>query len=123
MTRLPSCPKWCVTDHSEDLQDELCDIVVHSSEPSRVPIDGEEGTDHEYRYAYACASQADGEAPTVFVSAGGVDLTPDNAMCLAAGILKAANIASGGALDRMLFEGKSMRPWHHWGQHPRGGVA
>jgi hypothetical protein len=90
MTHL-TCPQWCVTDHAEDLRDEINDIVVHSSEPARVPVAGEEG----FRYAYTCASQADGEGPTVFISAGGEDLSAADACRFAAAILNVVDLIGG----------------------------
>jgi hypothetical protein len=96
MTRLP-CPRWCVTDHREDLPDEINDIVVHSSTPIKVPVMGEDGTNSRYRYAYACASQADGETADVFISAGGEELSAANACRLAAAILDVVDLIGGAA--------------------------
>ncbi len=128
MSTLP-CPKWCVVDHaSVDRFDES--IQQHMSEDTNIPVTGWGGVDSPDRTVSVCLSVTDdletGQrgAALVWISGGdGEELSPDNAMCLAAAILKAANTASGGALDRMLLEGKSMRPWHHWDHRARGGVA
>ncbi len=136
MSPLP-CPPWCVADHAQELArslelaqaegfDPFEGAREHRSAEARVSVMAYGGGDSDRTVSVSVTATddlADGTRTEVgvWLEAGGEVLSPGQAIEYAAAILKAANTASGGALDRMLLEGKSMRPWHHWS--PRGGVA